>query len=145
MAETENHQSRSPGKIVSVPDAQHWPEDTQTSFVIAPDRDGRPEVFQVVPQSESGDWSDMESFLFDREGRVRFWRHEFSWFGEGDGVNRYQIECAWDDSGAMIGQQVQGLNPDDRPVATAPAALTVSALFHRYRLDAALPKSKPAR
>jgi len=142
LAETGDPESESPGKISLVTDSQHWPDSTLTSFTIAPDQDGRPELLHVSPQSESGDWTEMESFLFDGKGQVIFWRHEFNWFGEGEKANHYQIECAWDAFGKVIGRQVQGENPVERTVTPVPLALTARSLFSRYRLDAALSKSK---
>lgn len=138
LAETGDPTSKEQGKVLPVPDAQHWPDDTMTSFVIAPNADGRPEVFQIVPQSESGDWSEMESFLFDQKGQVRFWRHEFSWFGRGESVNRYQIQCTWDASGTPIGRAILGRKPTDYQVATSPVGLTAHDLFTHYHLDAKL-------
>jgi len=141
LAETGDLASDTPGKVLLVPDAQHWPDDTLTSFVIAPDTSGHPEVLQIVPQSESGDWSEMESFLFDQKGRVRFWRHEFSWFGEGEVVSRYQVQCAWDAFGVPISRTADGRKPTNHQLATSPAGLTVHDLFAHYRLDAKLAQS----
>ena len=142
-AEAGNPEPDAPTRVERVKNSDSWPDDTLISFIVTSDRSGRPRFIQIVPHSESGDWDESQGFLFDEEGRLRFWSHEFGWFHDGDIVSRFKVSSAWDANGHSLERKQAGPEPAEYPISKVPEALTAHALMLKRRLVNVDKSSKP--
>jgi hypothetical protein len=68
------------GHLVAVRDNSHWPDSTQTSYVILTDTQGRVMLVDESPTSRSGDWFNTYTHYFDSSGNTVAMERQSSFF-----------------------------------------------------------------
>jgi hypothetical protein len=124
--------------VVSVADPKHWPDSTESSYIVLMDSVGRPRLARIVPFSESGDYDIENTFYFDDAGRTTVFERYAGIFNSGCDVKREISRSYFNTAHRLVERDYRTEDGHGRPAVTRDCDLNYRYPYVIYDTWAAL-------